>query len=70
MSTVVITLRGGRVSGIFGLPEDQRVVVLDHDDPVPGDGDVYEVEGELVTVYPVSAIEKDEIIEEVEKLGI
>ncbi len=62
---VVISIRDGMVTCVYGLDADDRVVVLDHDTE-DGEHDAV-VDGEEVNLYEADIIEKDEIIGEAMK---
>ena len=58
---IVISIRDGSVSCVYGLDADDRVIVLDHD--VSGGHDAV-VGGEEVNLVEADVIEKDPIIDE------
>lgn len=57
---IVISIRDGSVSCVYGLDADDRVIVLDHD--TSGGCDA-EIEGEEVNIVEADIIEKDGIID-------
>ena len=57
---IVISIRDGSVSCVYGLDADDRVIVLDHD--TSGGCDAV-IEGEEVNIVEADIIEKDGIID-------
>lgn len=58
---VVISIRDGSVTAVFGLDADDQVLVLDHD--VMGDCDAL-VDDEEVLITEADVIEDDSLIDE------